>query len=276
MALLGFRTVEEMVGRVDKLAPRRDVRHSEGRASSTSRASCKLMPGHRALRQRSTACRRTTGSSGRSTTSSSGWPLRPWSAASASRPPSRSATSTARSGTMLGHEITRRHGEAGLPEDTIHLRATGSAGQSFMAFAPRGPDHRARGRGQRLLLQGPLRRHGHPLPARGRRLRPQRERHLRQRLLLRRHVGPGLHPGTRGRALLRAQLGRRRRRRGRRRPRLRVHDRRARRHPGLGRPQLRRRHVRRRRLRLGRRWHARARVSTSRWSTSRTVSDARR
>jgi glutamate synthase (ferredoxin) len=39
---------------------------------------------------------------------------------------------------MLGQEITRRHGEAGLPDDTIHLRATGSAGQSFMAFAPRG------------------------------------------------------------------------------------------------------------------------------------------
>jgi glutamate synthase (ferredoxin) len=41
-------------------------------------------------------------------------------------------------GTILGQEITRRYGEAGLPDDTIRLRATGSAGQSFMAFAPRG------------------------------------------------------------------------------------------------------------------------------------------
>jgi glutamate synthase (ferredoxin) len=41
-------------------------------------------------------------------------------------------------GTMLGQEITRRYGEAGLPADTIRLRATGSAGQSFMAFAPVG------------------------------------------------------------------------------------------------------------------------------------------
>jgi glutamate synthase (ferredoxin) len=41
-------------------------------------------------------------------------------------------------GTILGQEITRRTGEAGLPDDTIHLRAIGSAGQSFMAFAPRG------------------------------------------------------------------------------------------------------------------------------------------
>ena len=41
-------------------------------------------------------------------------------------------------GTILGQEITRRNGEAGLPDDTIHLQAIGSAGQSFMAFAPRG------------------------------------------------------------------------------------------------------------------------------------------
>jgi len=41
-------------------------------------------------------------------------------------------------GTQLGQEITRRAGEQGLPEDTIHFEAKGSAGQSFMAFAPRG------------------------------------------------------------------------------------------------------------------------------------------
>ena len=41
-------------------------------------------------------------------------------------------------GTILGQEITRRTGEAGLPPDTIRFKATGSAGQSFMAFAPSG------------------------------------------------------------------------------------------------------------------------------------------
>src|SRR5205085_12119843 len=41
-------------------------------------------------------------------------------------------------GTMLGYEITRRYGAAGLPDDTITLRFTGSAGQSFGAFVPRG------------------------------------------------------------------------------------------------------------------------------------------
>src|SRR5439155_24898335 len=41
-------------------------------------------------------------------------------------------------GTMLGHEVTRRWGGAGLPDDTIRVHFTGSAGQSFGAFVPRG------------------------------------------------------------------------------------------------------------------------------------------
>jgi glutamate synthase (NADPH/NADH) large chain len=41
-------------------------------------------------------------------------------------------------GTILGSEITRKYGGAGLPEDTIKLHFVGSAGQSFGAFIPRG------------------------------------------------------------------------------------------------------------------------------------------
>jgi glutamate synthase (ferredoxin) len=41
-------------------------------------------------------------------------------------------------GTMLGYEITSRHGGAGLPDDTITIHFSGSAGQSFGAFLPRG------------------------------------------------------------------------------------------------------------------------------------------
>ena len=41
-------------------------------------------------------------------------------------------------GTMLGHEVTRRHGGAGLPDDTVVVRLSGSAGQSFGAFVPPG------------------------------------------------------------------------------------------------------------------------------------------
>ena len=41
-------------------------------------------------------------------------------------------------GTMLGHEVTKRHRGAGLPDDTIRINLTGSAGQSLGAFVPRG------------------------------------------------------------------------------------------------------------------------------------------
>ena len=41
-------------------------------------------------------------------------------------------------GTMLGHELTKRHGGDGLPDETIQIDFTGSAGQSFGAFVPSG------------------------------------------------------------------------------------------------------------------------------------------
>ncbi|WP_026314035.1 glutamate synthase large subunit [Actinomadura flavalba] len=41
-------------------------------------------------------------------------------------------------GTMLGHEVTRKWGGEGLPDDTIDIAFTGSAGNSFGAFVPRG------------------------------------------------------------------------------------------------------------------------------------------
>ncbi|MFC1412337.1 glutamate synthase large subunit [Streptacidiphilus sp. N1-12] len=41
-------------------------------------------------------------------------------------------------GTMLGHEVTKRYKGEGLPEGTIDITFTGSAGQSFGAFLPRG------------------------------------------------------------------------------------------------------------------------------------------
>jgi len=41
-------------------------------------------------------------------------------------------------GAMLGGEIARRYGSAGLPDETIHFNFSGSAGQSFGAFVPNG------------------------------------------------------------------------------------------------------------------------------------------
>ncbi|NUR25376.1 MAG: glutamate synthase large subunit, partial [Catenulispora sp.] len=41
-------------------------------------------------------------------------------------------------GAMLGGEVARRYGGRGLPDDTISITLTGTAGQSFGAFVPRG------------------------------------------------------------------------------------------------------------------------------------------
>lgn len=41
-------------------------------------------------------------------------------------------------GTIIGSEITKRYGAKGLPEDTINLNFKGSAGQSFGAYLPKG------------------------------------------------------------------------------------------------------------------------------------------
>jgi len=41
-------------------------------------------------------------------------------------------------GTMLAHEVARRYGHAGLPEDTIRVKLSGTAGQSFGAFLAKG------------------------------------------------------------------------------------------------------------------------------------------
>ncbi|MFE7049309.1 glutamate synthase large subunit [Streptomyces californicus] len=48
-------------------------------------------------------------------------------------------------GTMLGHEVTKKFGGPGLPENTIDITFTGSAGQSFGAFVPRGVTLRLEG-----------------------------------------------------------------------------------------------------------------------------------
>lgn len=48
-------------------------------------------------------------------------------------------------GTMLGHEVTKKFGGAGLPADTIDITFTGSAGQSFGAFLPAGVTLRLEG-----------------------------------------------------------------------------------------------------------------------------------
>ncbi|MEZ5092406.1 glutamate synthase large subunit [Nocardioides sp.] len=57
-------------------------------------------------------------------------------------------------GTMLGHELTKKYAGAGLPDDTVDLTFTGAAGQSFGAFAPRGMTLRLWGDANDYLAKG--------------------------------------------------------------------------------------------------------------------------
>ena len=57
-------------------------------------------------------------------------------------------------GTMLGSEVTRRHGGKGLPDGTIDLTLVGSAGQSFGAFVPAGVTLRLEGDGNDYVGKG--------------------------------------------------------------------------------------------------------------------------
>ena len=153
---------------------------------------------------------------------------------------------------MLGAEVTRRYGGLGLPDDTIHIRFTGSAGQSFGAFMPRGMTMQLEGDANDYFGKGLSGGKLLVYPAGGGDVRARGERHHRQRRALRRDGRRGLRPRPGRRAVRRAQQRRRRGGRGRRRPRLRVHDGRPRRRAGPHRPQFRRRHERRHRLRARR------------------------
>jgi glutamate synthase (ferredoxin) len=57
-------------------------------------------------------------------------------------------------GTILGSEITKRYGAEGLKEDTIQLNFSGSAGQSFAAYLPKGVTFRLKGDSNDYLGKG--------------------------------------------------------------------------------------------------------------------------
>ena len=154
---------------------------------------------------------------------------------------------------MLGSELTRRWGRDGLPDDTIRIRFTGSAGQSFGAFVPRGISLDARGRRERLRRQGTVWRDASPV------FPPRTATFVPEDNIIVGNVA--LYGATSGEAYIRGVAGERfavrnsgavRRGRRRRRSRLRVHDRRPRGRARQDGPQLRGRHERRRGVRARR------------------------
>ena len=153
----------------------------------------------------------------------------------------------------------RHAGAPGGPAGGLDHGGLRGVGRPELRRVPAGGRHAERlRRRQRLLRQGALGRRAVRAPGRRRHLQVRRERHRGQRGPLRRHGRPRLRERPRRPALLRAQLRRHGGGGGRGQPRLRVHDGRVRGGARRGRRQLRGRHVGRRGLRLRPLWHARA------------------
>jgi glutamate synthase (ferredoxin) len=136
MAALGFRTMDEMIGRVDRLNFRKAVDHWKAKGLDYSNILYQPPVGPDAPRRRMVAQ-----DHGLDQALDNQLIARCAEAIEHGTPvsldlPIRNVNRTV--GTMLGYRVTKRHGGAGLPDDTIRLKFTGSAGQSFGAFVPRG------------------------------------------------------------------------------------------------------------------------------------------
>jgi len=136
MARLGFRTMSEMIGRVDLLEARNVEKHWKARGLD-------LSPILHNPDVPNKVARRSMISQQHGLEPAIDHQLIDLTreALEARKPveikmPIRNVHRTA--GTMLSGEIARRYGSEGLPEDTIRIHFTGSAGQSFGAFLARG------------------------------------------------------------------------------------------------------------------------------------------
>jgi glutamate synthase domain-containing protein 2/glutamate synthase domain-containing protein 3/glutamate synthase domain-containing protein 1 len=135
MADLGFRTVDEMVGRVDRLDVNRAVRFWKARGLDFSRLLHKVDAPGGALR----CTRRQDHSTGDALDYRIMSELQGAIEKGQSVSLSLSVRNTDRTvGTVISSRIARRYGGAGLPPGTIRLDLTGAAGQSFGAFCCRG------------------------------------------------------------------------------------------------------------------------------------------
>jgi len=136
MAQLGFRTVNEMVGRVDQLDTRKAIAHWKARGLDFS----KILYKPEVPPEVGVYCREKQDHGLRAALDNELIRLCEPALERGERVEHeiriRNINRTV--GTMLGSRLTRKWGGEGLPDDTITLRCYGSGGQSFAAFVPRG------------------------------------------------------------------------------------------------------------------------------------------
>ncbi len=152
MAQLGFRSVAEMTGRTEMLDMRRAVDHWKAQKLDYSRILFKPEAGPNvAIRQVETqdhgldkALDHTLIAKARPALEN----LQPVRIETNIRNYNRTV------GAMLSGEVAKRYGHQGLPEDTIHIKATGTAGQSFGAFLAAGVTLELAGEGNDYVGKG--------------------------------------------------------------------------------------------------------------------------
>ena len=136
MAQMGFKKLDEMIGRVDRIDTRKAVEHWKAKGVDLSKILYQVQPrpgvATRNCEQQNHGLEKVMDRE----------------LIEAARPAietgqpvvlERSIRNVDRTvGAMLSGELAKRHGHAGLPEDTIVIRFNGTAGQSFGAFLSRG------------------------------------------------------------------------------------------------------------------------------------------
>ncbi len=136
MAELGFRTINEMVGQVDYLEARPDITHWKYRNLDLSpvlyKEPASLYTGLYKMEEQDHGLSN----------------VLDWKLLEAAKPALESSQKVFASfevrntdrtiGTILSNEISKKYKEEGLPDDTIHFKFTGTAGQSFGAFNTKG------------------------------------------------------------------------------------------------------------------------------------------
>ena len=136
MAELGFRTVNEMVGRMDRLDTRKAIDHWKAKGLDFSNLlHMPQVPDGVATYHCQEQDHGLWKALDHELIEKSRSALEEEHPAHIDTPISNSNRTA---GTMLSFEVAKRYGEEGLPEDTIQISLKGSAGQSFAAFLAKG------------------------------------------------------------------------------------------------------------------------------------------
>ncbi|NOW45627.1 glutamate synthase (NADPH/NADH) large chain [Novosphingobium sp. SG751A] len=136
MAEMGFKTLAEMVGRVDRLEPKRAIQHWKAEGIDLSRLLHKVPDGiSPSLNWTETQDHGLAGALDNDLIVAASDALIEGKAVRIER---KVINVNRTVGAMLSGEVAKRYGHAGLPDNTIHIALTGTAGQSFGAFLAHG------------------------------------------------------------------------------------------------------------------------------------------